>query len=218
MRFGAAGALRRHSMDEEDEMNERHAPPAVHPHAREVLEFWFGAVDGNATREAWFRKDPAFDATIATRFAAVIEQALAGGLLDWAGTAAGELARIVVLDQFTRNSFRDTPRAFAGDALALEAAQRMVAAGRDRALTPVQRSFVYLPFEHAESLAMQDEAIRLFAELGREHADQASLLEWAEKHRAVVRRFGRFPHRNAILGRPSTAEEEAFLREPGSRF
>lgn len=186
--------------------------------AAEVLVFWFGAVDGNQSREAWFRKDPAFDALIGQRFGTLIDSALAGGLNPWAATPAGALAQLIVLDQFTRNVFRDTPRAFAGDALALAAARQMVASGDHRHCTPVQRSFVYLPFEHAEDLGAQDEAIRLFTELGAEHPAQADLLVWAEKHRAVIRRFGRFPHRNAILGRTSTAEEEAFLREPGSRF
>jgi uncharacterized protein (DUF924 family) len=184
-----------------------------------VLVFWFGALDAQHSRPEWFRKDPAFDALIRQRFGATVEAAVAGGLAAWqtAGPRA-QLAQIVVLDQFTRNIFRDTPRAFAGDTIALAAAQQMVASGQDRSLTPVQRSFVYLPFEHAENLAMQDEAVRCFTALGAEHPPSADQLTWAHKHHEVIVCFGRFPHRNAILGRPSTPEEEAFLALPGSRF
>ena len=128
------------------------------------------------------------------------------------------LARVLLLDQFTRNAFRDTPRAFAGDARALKAAQAMVAARQDAALAPLQRQFVYLPFEHAESLPMQDEAMRLFGALAAEQPQFADLLEWARRHRDIIARFGRFPHRNALLGRASTPDEEAFLLLPGSRF
>lgn len=184
--------------------------------ADEILDFWFAGA--TQPRAEWFRKDPAFDTLIAQRFGALIEQALQGGLADWMRQPATALARVVLLDQFTRNVFRDTPRAFAGDALALAAAQQMVGRGDDRVLTPLQRWFVYLPFEHAEDLAMQDESMRLFGALAAEVPAMADTLEWARKHQVVVARFGRFPHRNAILGRVSTPEEEAFLREPGSRF
>ncbi len=184
----------------------------------DVLAFWFGEPAAALPREAWFRKDANFDAVIRTRFGATLDTALAGGLRGWDATPGTALARIVVLDQFTRNAFRDTPRAFAGDALALAAAQALVARGDDRALGPWQRLFVYLPFEHAEDLAMQQRALDLFAALGQEHPATADLLTWAKKHHDVVARFGRFPHRNAILGRASTPEEDAFLREPGSRF
>lgn len=186
--------------------------------AREVLEFWFGAVDGTQSRAEWFRKDAGFDALIAQRFGAVIDEALANGLAEWTCGPRGALARIVVLDQFTRNVFRDTARAFAGDVLALAAAREMVRLGWDRLLPPVQRSFVYLPFEHAEDLAAQDESMRLFTALAAEHPASADTLVWAEKHRVIIERFGRYPHRNAALGRASTAEELAFLAEPGSRF
>ena len=123
-----------------------------------------------------------------------------------------------MLDQFTRNVFRDTPRAFAGDARALAAAQALVASGADRGLPGVQRQFVYLPFEHAESIALQDEAQRLFMQLAADHPEQAGLVEWADKHRVIIERFGRFPHRNLVLGRVSTAEELEFLKQPGSGF
>jgi uncharacterized protein (DUF924 family) len=193
----------------------------MHKDAQAVLDFWFGtpADPGyGQPRPAWFRKDPAFDAAIAQRFGALIEQALAGALGAWADTPALALARIVVLDQFTRNVFRDTARAFAGDAQALAAAQALVQSGGDRSLLTVQRTFVYLPFEHAEDLAMQDEALRLFTGLARDDAGAADLLTWARKHHDVIARFGRFPHRNAALGRASTEEEVAFLAQPGSRF
>jgi uncharacterized protein (DUF924 family) len=187
----------------------------------DVLDVWFGppgSPDHLQPRPAWFRKDPAFDAAIAARFGTVIEAALAGGLQDWCATPAGTLALILVLDQFTRNTGRDTPRAFAGDARALMLARALVAAGADRTLAGVQRQFVYLPFEHAESLADQDEAVRLFAQLGRDEPALAGLLDWAERHRVIVARFGRFPHRNAALGRVSTPEEIVFLQQPGSGF
>lgn len=186
--------------------------------ATDVLAFWFGEPPATEARAVWFRKDEAFDTLIRERFAATLEAALQGGLHEWDATPSGALARIVVLDQFTRNAFRDTPRAFAGDALALAAAQALVAAGADRTLGPWQRQFVYLPFEHAEDLAQQQRALELFGELGREHPATADLVTWAVKHHDIVARFGRFPHRNAILGRLDTPAEADFLRQPGSRF
>jgi uncharacterized protein (DUF924 family) len=190
--------------------------------AREVLEFWFGDWREPRAREVWFRKDPAFDEQIRARFGDTVELALRGEpqgpLSAWASRPAGALAELLLLDQFTRNIFRDTPRAFAGDARALELARQVVARGWDQGFHPVARAFVYLPFEHAEDLAAQDESIRLFTALAAEHPPSAETLAWAHKHRAVILRFGRYPHRNALLGRVSSAEEEAFLAEPGSRF
>ena len=185
--------------------------------AAAVLDFWF---DGEREREEWFRKDDAFDASIGQRFGATIDAALAGSLdaAHWDATPEGALARIVVLDQFTRNVFRGTSRAFAGDAQALATARALVARGDDLRLRPVQRQFAYLPFEHSESLDDQREALRLFAGLGRDAPALAGLLEWAQKHFVIIERFGRFPHRNAILGRASTAEELEFLKGPGSGF
>lgn len=184
--------------------------------AGEVLGFWFGP--GPPTERAcWFRKDARFDALIRSRFASALEAAIAGAYRGWEAKPRGALARILLLDQFTRNAFRGTPQAFAGDAEALAAARRAVAQGFDRALHPLERQFIYLPYEHAESAAAQDESLALFGALARETASLATL-EWARKHADIVRRFGRYPHRNAILGRPSTPEELAFLREPGSRF
>ncbi len=169
-------------------------------------------------REQWFVKDAAFDASIRERFGALIERAIAGEFAHWASTPSSALAQIVVLDQFTRNVFRGSARGFAGDARALAAAQALVASGEDRTLTGVQRQFVYLPFEHAEDLSMQREALRLFAQLEHDVPTLAGLLQWAQRHHDIVERFGRFPHRNAALGRASTAEELVFLQQPGSGF
>jgi uncharacterized protein (DUF924 family) len=184
--------------------------------AREVLDFWFGPPPRSA-RAHWFRKDPAFDAAILSRFGAAIEAALRGAYGEWTATPRGALARVLLLDQFTRNAFRDTARAFAGDADALAAAAAAVDAGHDRSLDPFERWFLYLPFEHAEDAAAQERSLALFAALAAETGERGAL-EWAEKHAAIVRRFGRYPHRNAILGRTSTPEELLFLQEPGSRF
>lgn len=182
----------------------------------DVLAFWFGPLP-HALRDEWFRKDPAFDAAIRERFGATVEAALAGAFGEWTATAPGALARVIVLDQFTRNIFRDTPRAFAGDARALATAEDAVARGLDGSLDRFERTFLYLPFEHAEDAHAQRRSLALFGALAAETGDR-NALEWAEKHAAIVRRFGRYPHRNAILGRASTPEELAFLDEPGSRF
>lgn len=189
--------------------------------AQAVLDFWFGA-DGSAAqgqlRDEWFKKDAAFDAQIAQQFGDNVHAALLGALPHWPNHPSSRLARIIVLDQFTRNMFRDTPRAFAGDALALADAQAMVVGGFDAELRPEQRAFAYLPFEHDENPASQQRSIELFTALAAESAAMASMLDYARRHQAVIARFGRFPHRNQILKRDSTAEELAFLQEPGSRF
>jgi uncharacterized protein (DUF924 family) len=197
--------------------------PALDPCATEVLDFWFGApgtAEHGRTRELWFTKRDATDASIRDRFGSLVEAALHGELDGWAvadtNPPRGALALILVLDQFTRNVFRDTPRAFAGDPQALALAQTLADRGDDRALTPHERWFAYLPFEHAESLALQQRSVSLFEQLARDGL--AEPLDWAIRHRDVVARFGRFPHRNAILGRASTAEEAEFLTQPGARF
>lgn len=193
----------------------------IDPRAAEVLDFWFGRSDAPhhlQPRPEWFRKDAAFDAQIAQRFGAVIEAALRGELAGWASTPRGAVARIVVLDQFTRNAFRDSSRMFAGDALALAAARVLVGSGAARTLPGVMRQFVYLPFEHAENLADQRRALELFTQLEADEPALAGLAEWARKHHDIVARFGRFPHRNALLGRASTPEESEFLKQPGSSF
>ena len=187
---------------------------------REVLAFWFGepGSDGHGKpREAWFRKDAAFDEEIRRRFLALHACAAMDERRGWRDDPGSLLALVIVLDQFSRNLYRDDPRAFSQDAMALDCAQLMVARGWDAALLPVERQFAYLPFEHAEDLAMQDRSIELFSAL-EAFPETKGLVEWAERHRAVIRRFGRFPHRNEALGRESTPDEIAFLQEPGSRF
>lgn len=194
--------------------------------AQAVFDFWFQAAD--APRSEWFQKNEAFDREIGSRFGALIEQALAGGLHEWDEEGPqSALARILILDQFCRNVHRGTPLAFAGDPQALQAAQRMVGAEWDQALTPLQRAFAYLPFEHAEDMAMQEQSVALYTRMHdaiRATAPAAiansiaGMLDYAHRHREVIRRFGRFPHRNAILGRASTPEEQAYLQQPGSGF
>ena len=190
---------------------------------QEVLDFWFlppGAEGHGKPRVEWFKKDERFDAAIAERFGAVIEQAVAGGLREWDREGAqGALARILVLDQFTRNAYRGTSASFDGDALALAAATELVDSGAHLSLTPLQRSFAYMPFEHAEDAGMQEKAVTLFAALAADDPkDFDSMLDYAHRHRGVIARFGRFPHRNAILGRASTPEEIEYLSQPGSGF
>jgi uncharacterized protein (DUF924 family) len=190
------------------------------PRIDAILEFWFGPPGGpqdGMARPEWFRKDDAFDAVIRARFGPLLDEAAAGALDAWADDDDGALALLLVCDQFPRNLFRGEARAFALDSRAREVARRLVAEARDRTLSGVRRAFVYLPFEHAESLADQDEAVRLFGLL-RDDPQAGGYLEWAIKHREVIARFGRFPHRNDALGRVSTAEEIAFLAQPGSRF
>lgn len=192
----------------------------MNPQAREVVEFWFpfGAAP-DAPRREWFSKDDAFDRQLADRFGELVAQVLAGGLRHWdAEGPPASLARILLLDQFPRNIHRGTPLAFAGDHQALQAAQDMVDAGDDLLLPPFQRAFVYLPFEHAEKLAMQQQAVALFTRLAAAHPALDDMLDYARRHRDVIQRFGRFPHRNAILKRASTPEEQAFLQQPGSGF
>ena len=200
----------------------------MHTQALEVLDFWFGppdVPDYAQTRTAWFRKDAAFDAEIGRRFGPLIELALAGGdadfTQDWLDRplqALPALARLILLDQFTRNHFRGTARSFAGDTQALRIARALVASGLDRTLTGVQRQFVYLPFQHAEDLSHQITSVQLFTQLGQDEPALAGLLDWAQRHHDIVARFGRFPHRNALLGRADTADEAAFLLTPGSGF
>jgi uncharacterized protein (DUF924 family) len=186
------------------------------PNARAILDFWFGPAP-HSSRAEWFRKDPVFDAEIRTRFGVALDAALSGAPRAMHGDPHDALAHVVLLDQFTRNAYRDTPRAFAGDPEALATAIAAVDAELDADLDRYERMFLYLPFEHAEDPAMQQRAIALYTRLARETGERDQL-EWAEKHAAIIRRFGRYPHRNAILGRASTPEEAAFLKEPGSRF
>ena len=194
------------------------------PKAQQVLDFWFGPANEPGhlqQRPQWFRKDEAFDAGIVQGFGDLIERALAGGIDGWGAAplaALPALARVIVLDQFTRNAYRGSARAFAGDAMALQTARALVASGLDRELAGVQRQFVYLPFEHAEDRAHQRTSLQLFEQLGRDEPALASLAEWAQRHHDIVERFGRFPHRNAALGRASSSDEIEFLKQPGSGF
>ncbi|MGE0719065.1 MAG: DUF924 family protein [Alphaproteobacteria bacterium] len=185
-----------------------------------VLDFWLGAAGGETRgrfRQEWFTKDPDFDATIRTAFADAVGRALAGGFAEWEATGDGTLALLILLDQFPRNLFRGTARAFAGDARARAVADRALARGCDRGRPACERIFFYLPFEHSELMADQDRSCALFGQLAGEE-NGASYVDYAERHRDVIRRFGRFPHRNAALGRASTPEEEAFLKQPNSSF
>lgn len=186
------------------------------PGPAEVLSFWFGDPPG-PSRPEWFRKDPAFDARIRSRFGELHARAARRELEHWREARDSMLALVVVLDQFSRNLHRDDARAFAQDAHALECAQQALARGDDRELLPVQRQFLYLPFEHSERLADQVRGLELMRSLEAYEATRGCA-EWAARHLAIVERFGRFPHRNAALGRESTAEEAAFLRQPGSSF
>jgi uncharacterized protein (DUF924 family) len=186
--------------------------------AAEVLRFWFGPPGEYGRRQKrWFEKSAAFDDAIRARFLRLHEELAAGARRDWLDAAPTCLARIVVLDQFPRNMFRGLPRAFATDPLALEAARHAVAQGYDRDTLPVEKLFVYLPFEHSESLEDQLRACELTRPLAAfPETDDAH--RYALAHRGIIARFGRFPHRNAILGRASTPEELAFLELPGSGF
>jgi uncharacterized protein (DUF924 family) len=190
--------------------------------SQDVLDFWFlpiGVKGHNMQRPEWFRKDDNFDRVIFAHFGDAVEDALAGGLRQWddEGTQ-GILARILVLDQFARNVYRGTPKAFAGDVLALEAALALDNSGANQTLPPVQRAFAYLPFEHSENLSMQQRSLILFDKLASASAGFDGMLDYAKRHHDVIRKFGRFPHRNEILGRSSTPEELEFLKQPGSGF
>jgi uncharacterized protein (DUF924 family) len=183
-----------------------------------VLDFWFGPLEARGkARPEWFRKDPAFDGEIARRFGDLHRAASRRELEAWRMSAQPMLALVVVLDQFSRNLYRDDARAFAQDAHARECSHEALERGDDLALLPVERQFLYLPFVHGEDAADQDRGVDLMRSL-ESFAETRGVLEWAEKHRTIVRRFGRFPHRNAALGRPSTPAELEFLAQPGSRF
>ena len=180
----------------------------------DVLAFWF-AGDPSIYRKIWFQKDDAFDTRCAA-FADTLAQAKQGALDHWAATPRGALALVILLDQFSRNLHRGTAEAFAADPKARAVARAAIQARFDQALTPVERLFLYLPFEHAETLADQDESVRLFETLRSALSDDT--IDYAHRHRDVIRRFGRFPHRNAALARPNTPAEDAYLAEPGAGF
>jgi uncharacterized protein (DUF924 family) len=193
-----------------------------------LLDWWFGSAESpsetaKAKGRLWFGKKKSQDTDAQHRFGGLVEQALAGGLTEWAETPPGWLALVLLLDQLPRMIYRDTAKAYAGDARALQLIQHGLKLQRDQALPPLQRTFLYLVLEHSEHLADQDEAVNRFTALlplmpstDREHFTQS--LDYAKKHQAVIQRFGRFPHRNEVLGRVSTEEEVAFLQQRGSRF
>ena len=184
--------------------------------APEVLTFWFGeGAEYGKAHKRWFEKDPALDDTIRRRFSDLHRQQAVSR--EWLQEPRKCLARIIVLDQFPRHLYRGTARAFCTDALALEAAKQLVDERWDRALLPVERQFAYLPFEHSESLEDQERACTLCEALN-EFPETADAHRYALAHRDIIRRFGRFPHRNTALGRPSTPEEIEFLKQPGSGF
>ena len=200
----------------------------MHTTPEAILDYWFGA-PGTAAEIAerqsslWFGKRPEKDREVSERFTPTFNAATTGSLDAWVVTPRGRLALVIVLDQFPHHIHRDTADAFAQDAKALALCLAPLATGEDKSLTLVERVFLYLPLEHAESIAMQDLAVAQYQQL----VDEASIseralfenfLDYAHKHRAVVLRFGRFPHRNALLDRPSSADEIAFLQQPGSRF
>lgn len=187
---------------------------AKDPRAAEVIGFWFGSGDRD---KRWFEKNAAFDVEVRERYLALHAAGAAGKLAHWKSEPADCLALIVLLDQFPRNMFRGTASAFATDALALEAAHHAVARGYDRAMRGVDRMFIYLPYEHAESLEEQLRSCELCAPLV-DFPETADVYRYAIAHCDIIRRFGRFPHRNAILGRASTPEEIEFLKGPGSSF
>ena len=174
-----------------------------------ILHFWFDEL----TDKQHFAKDVALDDMIRTRFEPTLEAAARCELFAWRATAEGALAEIIVLDQFSRNAYRDTTRAFAQDALALALAQSLVASGQDRLLSTAQRPFAYMPYMHSESSLIHAQAVRLFTQQGLENN-----LNFELRHQTIITRFGRYPHRNAVLGRASTAEEMIFLNQPGSSF
>lgn len=176
---------------------------------QQVLQFWFSEL----TAKDWFRKDEKLDQMITERFERLLQAAGACELYDWRQTPDGRLAEIIVLDQFSRNIYRDNAKSFSQDALALALAQEAVAIGADMALPVTQRAFLYMPYMHSESLLIHEQAVKLFQQTGLE-----TNLNFENRHLAILERFGRYPHRNAILGRQSTPEEIEFLAQPGSSF
>ena len=186
--------------------------------AQEVLDFWFGRDDEagyGEFREAWFRKDPEFDRLIRDRFEALYEAAAAGDLDSWKEEARSCLALVIVLDQFPRNMFRGDPKSYATDHKAQETAEYAVDHALDRELPEFQRMFLYMPFMHSEDLEHQRRSVELFRRLAGDETDSSY---YAARHMEIIERFGRFPHRNEILGRQTTPEEAEFLRQPGSSF
>ncbi len=176
---------------------------------KEIIEFWFEELEP----KQWWVKDEALDRVIIDRFSRVHDRAIRCELYPWRKAAHGRLAEIIVLDQFSRNMFRGSPLSFAYDSLALVLAQEAISVGADMQLSPIEKNFLYMPFMHSESLEIHNVAMELFRNNGLE-----GNLEYEIKHREIIEQFGRYPHRNAILGRESTLEEIVFLKQPGSSF
>lgn len=186
----------------------------------QILDFWFGSpqlADYGKERSFWFTKKPEFDRDLSDRFLSTYEQAATGELDGWEDSPRSCLALLLLLDQFPRNMFRGMPKSFATDAKALAVANKAIAKGFDQCLLPVQRWFMYLPFEHSENIADQQRCVDLFATL-KDDPDSAATIDYALRHKSVIERFGRFPHRNKILGRETTLQEAEFLKQPGSSF
>ena len=176
---------------------------------REILKFWFEEIEPSQ----WWKKDENLDRLITGRFSDIHRRATLCELFEWRKDAHGRLAEVIVLDQFSRNMFRNSPLAFTNDALALALAQEAISVGADKSLSQAERSFLYMPFMHSESLKIHEIATRLFRDNGNQNS-----LDFELKHKAIIARFGRYPHRNSILGRKSTDEEIEFLKQPGSGF
>ena len=176
---------------------------------QEIIDFWFEEIEP----KFWFKKDDTFDQTLMSRFGDLHSRAENSELFTWRGTAEGRLAEIIVLDQFSRNLYRGTPRAFASDPLALALAQEAISQGLDANLSTVQRTFLYMPYMHSESKAVHEIAITLFEKNGKQDN-----IDYEHRHKAIIDQFGRYPHRNSILDRESTQEELDFLQQPGSSF
>jgi uncharacterized protein (DUF924 family) len=184
-----------------------------------LLDFWFGAgsAERDRPRDVWFKADPVFDETLRRRFLGTFERAAAGDHQAWLDEPGSALALVLLLDQLPRNLFRDSPRAFASDPQARDAARHAIGRGFDRAMAPVRRWFLYLPFQHSEGLADQELSLALTETLPNDQ-DKTEALDYARRHHGVIARFGRFPHRNRVLGRATTPEEEAFLKERRAGF
>jgi len=175
----------------------------------DIINFWFEEI----SPQQWWVKDAAFDRMLTERFQATLNSAIQGELYIWRQSALGRLAEILVLDQFSRNIYRDEARAFLADPLALALAQEAIHQGADKEVSLSQQKFIYMPYMHSESLLIHEQAVELFSKPGLEDN-----LAFEHKHKKIIERFGRYPHRNSLLGRDSTAEEVAFLTEPGSSF
>ena len=176
---------------------------------QDVLDFWFNELE----QKQWYVKDQKLDHLIASRFGETHRAAIHCELSEWRANLPGRLAEIIVLDQFSRNMYRDQPAAFANDPMALTLSQEAIQHCDVTSITPIERSFLYVPFMHSESLVIHEQAVKLYTELGIEDN-----LDYEHRHKAIIEQFGRYPHRNAILGREGTAEELEFLEKPGSRF